>query len=132
MREVDSSYGYLKRFVGCFMDYRDPELIEHSVLELVRQRVYGIAAGYEDLNDHDWLRLDPFFSVMCGKEDVLGQKRNRAEDRGKALAGKSTLNRMELTPSDADSRSRYKKVVAGEKVYRIEDHPARGQWILSG
>lgn len=118
--QLDRSYGYLKRFAGCFVDHRDSELIEHRVLELLRQRVYGIAAGYEDLNDHDRLRLDPLFSVMCGKEDVLGHKRQRAQDQGKALAGKSTLNRMELTPVDAGRGSRYKKIVAGEE--EIEDY----------
>ena len=112
--QLDSSYGYVKRFASCFSDHRNGELIEHSILELLRQRIYGIAQGYEDLNDHERLRLDPLFATMCGKSDPLGQKRQREEDRGKALAGKSTLNRMELTPSDADSSHRYKKIVAQE------------------
>jgi hypothetical protein len=68
--------------------------------------------GYEDLNDHDALRHDPLLAVLVGKADPTGQDRRRREDRGKSLAGKSTLNRLELTPVGADEKSRYKKVVA--------------------
>lgn len=93
------------------IDHRDPELIEHSLLALLRQRVYGIALGYEDLNDHDDLLRDPFLAMALGKQDVLGQGRRRASDEGKALASSSTLNRLELTPADATANSRYKKVV---------------------
>ena len=116
---LDSSYGYLKRFATCFTDHRKAELIEHPVLDLMRQRIYGLALGYEDLNDHDSLRSDPLLAAICGKEDPLGQKRHREQDRGKALAGKSTLNRMELTPEGASSASRYKKIEAD--TFSIED-----------
>ena len=75
------------------------EYIEHTVGELVAQRVYGVALGYEDLNDHDQLRLDPLLAVLVEKRDPLGTTRKRAADRGAALAGKSTLNRLELTPA---------------------------------
>jgi hypothetical protein len=68
--------------------------------------------GYEDLNDHDTLRHDPLLAVLVGKSDPTGQDRRRREDRGKSLAGKSTLNRLELTPVGADEKSRYKKIVA--------------------
>jgi hypothetical protein len=68
--------------------------------------------GYEDLNDHDALRHDPLLAVLVGKADPTGQDRRRREDRGKSLAGKSTLNRLELTPVGANEKSRYKKVVA--------------------
>ena len=64
------------------------------------QRVFGLALGYEDLNDHDDLRRDPMLAVALGKDDVKGEQRRRAQDRGKALAGKSTLNRLELTAPD--------------------------------
>ena len=80
------------------------------------QRVYGIQLGYEDLNDHDQLRRDPLLAVLCGKQDVAGQERRREQDRGSAGAGKSTLNRLELTPADADERARYKKIVMDEKA----------------
>src|SRR5437773_71126 len=83
--------------------------IEFTVEELVAQRVYGIALGYEDLNDHDRLRSDPALAVMVGKEDLKGEHRRLDEDRGKALAGKSTLNRLELG-SAAFSIDRYKKI----------------------
>ena len=109
---LDRSYGYLQRFAGCFMDYRDEELIEHPVLDLLRQRIYGLALGYEDLNDHDQLRLDPLLAAICGKEDPLGRERHREQDRGKALAGKSTLNRLELTTTWTSRASRYKKIQA--------------------
>jgi len=112
LREVEAKTGILRRFAACFTDHRDPDLIEHSVYELVAQRVYALALGYEDLNDHDSLRYDPLLAVLVGKGDPSGQDRRRREDRGKALAGKSTLNRLELTPVGADQQSRYKKVVA--------------------
>jgi hypothetical protein len=86
--------------------------VEHSVGHLIAQRVFALALGYEDLNDHDALRHDPLLAVLVGKADPSGQNRRRRDDRGKSLAGKSTLNRLELTPVGADGKSRYKKVVA--------------------
>src|SRR5436853_7059140 len=83
----------------CFTDYRDARWVEHSVEELLGQRLFGICLGYEDLNDHDQLRSDPMLAVAVGKADPLGLNRLREEDRGKALAGKSTLNRLELAKS---------------------------------
>ena len=119
LARLDRSYGYLNGFAASFTDHRDPELIEHSLLELLRQRVYGVALGYEDLNDHDRLCLDPLLASLCGKKDPLGQHRHRAQDKGKALSGKSTLNRLELTPAHADARARYKKIVGDPEA--IED-----------
>jgi len=112
LREVEARTGILRRFATCFSDHRDLERVEHSVGELVAQRVLALALGYEDLNDHDALRYDPLLAVLVGKADPTGQDRRRREDRGKSLAGKSTLNRLELTPVGADAKSRYKKVVA--------------------
>jgi hypothetical protein len=112
LREVDAKTGIIGRLAECFTDYRDPELVEHTVAELVAQRVYGIALGYEDLVDHDQLRHDPLMAVLAGKDDPTGQNRVRERDRGKALAGKSTLNRLELSPPRADENSRYKKITA--------------------
>jgi hypothetical protein len=112
LREIDERTGILARFAECFEDHRDPELIEHSVRELVSQRVYALALGYEDLNDHDELRHDPLLAVLVGKADPLGMDRPLPRDRGKACAGKSTLNRLELTPVGATAASRYKKIVA--------------------
>ena len=100
----------LQQFATCFTDHRNPDLIEHSVEELVAQRVYALALGYEDLNDHDDLRTDPLLATVVGKRDPTGKARRRPRDRGKALAGKSTLNRLELTKVGADRDSRYKKI----------------------
>lgn len=111
LRETDARLDVSGRLAQCFTDHRDPDLVDHSVLELVRQRVYGIAQGYEDLNDHDDLLRDPLLAVAVGKKDPEGQQRRRKGDRGKALASKSTLNRLELTPACATAQSRYKKIV---------------------
>ena len=120
LREVERRCEILKRLAGCFRDYRDPERIEHRVEELIKQRVYAIALGYEDLNDHDRLRHDVVMGVLCEKSDPRGRDRVRERDRGKAVAGKSTLNRLELTPEGANENSRYKKIVAqGEQIEEV-------------
>ena len=117
LREVEKHGGILKRLAGCFRDYRDRERIEHSLESLISQRVYGIALGYEDLNDHDSLRHDVVMGVLCEKVDPSGHDRGRERDQGKAIAGKSTLNRLELTPEGANEKRRYKKIVAeAEKI----------------
>jgi len=116
LREVESRFQILKRLAGCFRDYRDEERIEHSLESLIRQRVYGMALGYEDLNDHDSLRHDPLMGLLSEKRDPSGMDRVRAKDQGKPIAGKSTLNRLELTPEHANEKSRYKKIVADEKA----------------
>ena len=111
---VERRTGILRQFAGCFTDHRDPDAIEHPVYDLVAQRVYGLALGYEDLNDHDELRADPLLAAVVGKTDPTGAQRMRERDVGKALAGKSTLNRLELTTQDAGPASRYKKVVLNQ------------------
>ena len=116
LREVERKLGILRQLAACFDDHRDPDLIEHSVLELISQRVYALALGYEDLNDHDELRHDPLLAVLVGKADPTGMDRQLARDRGKACAGKSTLNRLELTPVGATTASRYKKIVAHQEA----------------
>ena len=114
--EVERITGIIRQFAACFTDHRDPDLIEHTVEQLVAQRVYALATGYEDLNDHDDLRHDPLLAVLVGKHDPLGQDRLRERDRGKALAGKSTLNRLELTPVRANAKSRYKKITLDRRA----------------
>jgi hypothetical protein len=111
LRQTERLTGIIRQFAACFTDHRNPDLTEHTVEELVAQRVYALALGYEDLNDHDDLRRDPLLATVVGKGDPTGETRQRKRDRGKALAGKSTLNRLELTPVGADKQSRYKKVV---------------------
>src|SRR5262245_29709926 len=97
LRTTEQLTGILRQFAACFTDHRNPDLIEHSVTELVAQRAYALALGYEDLNDHDDLRRDPLLAAVVGKDDLTGESRRRPRDRGKARAGKSTLNRLELT-----------------------------------
>ena len=87
---TDRALGLIERFSGCFEDRRDPTLIEHEVRTLVGQRVFGLALGYEDLNDHDNLRHDPLFAVLAGK--LTARRADCAP-----VAGKSTLNRLELS-----------------------------------
>jgi hypothetical protein len=111
LREVEGRLGILKGLADCFTDYRKQKWVEHPIADLVAQRVYGLCLGYEDLNDHDELRADPLFAVMVGKDDPKGEHRHEARDRGKALAGKSTLNRLERTRADAGPWERYKKIV---------------------
>jgi len=101
LREVEKRVGMLRQFAACFTDYRNPDLIEHKVEEMVAQRVYGLALGYEDLNDHEELRNDPLLAVLVEKTDPSSQ----------VLAGKSTLNRLELTKETASRKERYKKIV---------------------
>src|SRR5260370_29098240 len=95
LRQIDEGLGISRSLAGCFSDLRNPLLIEHSVRELVAQRLLGLAAGYEDLNDHNLLRLDPLFAVAVWKEDPLGTD-GSPQDQCKALASPTTLNRMEL------------------------------------
>jgi hypothetical protein len=97
LRETDLRLDLLLRFSQCFLDGRNPDLIEHSVEQMLAQRVYALALGYEDLNDHEQLRNDPLLRMLAGK----------AEPDKEALAGKSTLNRLELGDGKPN---RYKKI----------------------
>src|SRR5712691_905728 len=96
--QVDRGIGLVRRFAQCFTDRRDPRYVEHQVETLVGQRIFGLVLGYEDLNDHDELRKDLTFAVLAGKlKPVI---RSDCE----ALAGKSTLNRLEHTPKRHGSK----------------------------
>jgi hypothetical protein len=95
LRQVDLSLGLTRRLAGCFGDYRNQIYVEHSVPELLAQRIYSEALGYEDINDHQQLRRDPLLAAACGKEDPLGG--DRLFHPGPALAAPSTLNRLELS-----------------------------------
>ena len=114
LREVEKRTGIIAQFAACFRDHRDPARIEHAVEELVAQRVYGLALGYEDLNDHEPLRHDPLLAVLVEKADPEGEGRRRERDQGQALAGKSTLNRLELTGAEVREDERYKKIALEE------------------
>jgi hypothetical protein len=99
LRETDRRIGLLGRVARCFSDARDPQRIEHPLEELLAQRLYALALGYEDLNDHEELRRDPLLALLAGKREI-----------DEALAGKSTLNRMELTPAGEPHTERYHKI----------------------
>ena len=104
---TDRAIKLVERFAACFEDHRSPELIEHEVTTLVGQRVFGIALGYEDLIDHDDLRHDPVMALLAGK--LKARRRDCAP-----VAGKSTLNRLELSRPEP---TRYHKIsYEGEKV----------------
>jgi Transposase DDE domain group 1 len=95
LREADQRVNLLDRLAGCFLDGRAPWLVKHSLSEMLAQRIYGLALGYEDLNDHEQLRSDPLLGLLSGKREL-----------DEPLAGKSTLNRLELTGRSA----RYHKI----------------------
>jgi len=97
---TDRAIGLVDRFAACLTDHRCAELIEHEVSTLIGQRVFGIALGYEDLNDHDQLRHDPMMAILAGKLEA------RRSDCA-PVAGKSTLNRLELSRPEA---TRYHKI----------------------
>src|SRR2546428_6291881 len=97
LRQVDANLGLCVELAHCFCAQRDPFWVDHSVQELLCQRIVGSALGYEDLNDHQRLRLDPLLAVACGKTDPLGEQRVLPQHRGIALAAPSTLNRLELS-----------------------------------
>src|SRR5579859_6407587 len=99
LRETDRRLNLLPRLAECFLDARNPVFVEHSVEQLVSQRIYGLALGYEDLNDHEQLRQDPLLAMLAGKREL-----------NEPLAGKSTLNRMELVPRGEASEQRYHKI----------------------
>src|SRR6202451_3558172 len=96
LRQPDQCLNLLPRLAECFLDGRHEEQVKHSILEMLSQRIYGLALGYEDINDHEQLRADPVFGILAGREELE-----------EPLAGKSTLNRMELGKGVKD---RYKKI----------------------
>jgi hypothetical protein len=108
LREADRRSRVIEQFAGCFRDHRDPDRVRYGLKELLAQRVYALALGYEDLNDHDELRYDKLLSVAVGEEEA------------KPLAGKSTLNRLELSVAEEASGDRYKKIaIDPEKVEQL-------------
>jgi len=97
LRQADQNLGLTLELARCFEDRRDGRYVDHELVELLAQRIYGQSLGWEDVNDHERLRLDPLLAVACGKEDPLGLDRLHPADRGIALAAPSTLNRLELS-----------------------------------
>lgn len=109
LREADRLISLSENLSHCFTDHRHPNRIDHSVQELVAQRVLLLALGYEDLDDHNELSKDPLLATIVGKDDPSGQQRRQF--KGQPLASSSTLGRLERTKADATSDSRYDKVV---------------------
>jgi hypothetical protein len=97
VRQADAGLGLTRTLAGCFCDQRNQLFVDHSMQQLLAQRIYGLALGYEDLNDHEQLRRDPLLATACDKTDPLGQDRVNPLARGIALAGPATLNRLELS-----------------------------------
>ena len=95
--QVDANLGLTQRLAQCFDDGRNQVWVEPSVQQMLAQRIYGLALGYEDINDHQRLRLDPLLATACNKTDPLGEQRINPADRGIALAAPATLNRLELS-----------------------------------
>jgi hypothetical protein len=114
--EVERRRRIVSRFAVCFEDAREAGQVEHSVEELLRQRVFGLALGYEDLNDHDELRSDALLAAVVGKSDPTGEQRARERDRGKALAGKSTLNRLEWGVAGEVFDDRYRRIAVSPEA----------------
>jgi len=96
LRQLDQGVGLTAALAGAFTDRRDPRYCDHTLSQLLAQRLYGLALGYEDLNDHDLLRCDPLLAVAVDKREPLGEDRLHAHPPGVALAGSATLNRLEL------------------------------------
>jgi hypothetical protein len=111
MGGTDRAIRMTERFAACFDDVRRQDLIEHEVVTLIGQRVFGIALGYEDLNDHDELRHDPMMAVLAGKLAA------RREDCA-TVAGKSTLNRLELSCLQP---TRYHKISHNPVAHQVAD-----------
>jgi hypothetical protein len=103
LRQVDANLGLTQSLAFCFGDQREQVFVDHSVRQLLTQRLFGLALGYQDINDHAQLRRDPLLAVACDKEDPLGLTRLNPFHRGMALAGPSTLNRLELS-NNRDTR----------------------------
>jgi hypothetical protein len=119
LREMDASMRLCEELAGCFSDFRVEDFVEHELPVMLRQRILGLALGYEDINDHDRLRVDPLLAAMCGRADVLGEERTQAQDKGRPLAGKSTLNRLELGAQEINVRTK-----------KIQAHPERIEALL--
>ena len=126
LREADRKIGLLHRVVRCFIDHRQPERVEHELHEMLAQRIYGLALGYEDLIDHEQLRTDPLLALLAGKREIA-----------EPLAGKSTLNRLELTPAGSPLAERYHKITYSTEAMDallvemfLEAHPKAPRQIV--
>src|SRR5260221_14734029 len=99
LRQADRKIGLLRRIAACFTDYRQPERIEHRLEEMLAQRIYGLALGYEDLNDHEQLRQDPLLGVLAGDENLGGA---RGRDK--------PLKHIEMATAGSPDADRYEQI----------------------
>jgi hypothetical protein len=111
LRHIAESTAFMDLVADCFIDHRDQRYVEHTVKDLVAQRIYAIAAGYEDLNDHDTLRNDPLLSLAVGKRRLFGDDRRKGRDRDAALACPATLNRIESAPESLNPKRPDLKII---------------------
>ena len=116
LQEVETRFAIIEQFAHCLEDHRDPRRVEHGVRELVAQRFFGIALGYEDLNDHDDLRFDLLLATAVGNGDPKGSRRRRDRDCDAGLADKSTPNRIELSWPQVAVTDRYRRIVLHEEL----------------
>jgi hypothetical protein len=118
LRQVDHFLGLSDKLASCFDDSRQQVFVEHSIPHMVAQRLFGIAQGYEDINDHTALRLDPLLATTVGKEDPTGMDRICEKDKGKPMASASTLNRLEL--GNQKGAAQYRKIApCPEKIEQL-------------
>ena len=107
--EVDRRLGLIDRLSGCFADHRNPNALAHSVRDLIAQRVFALALGYEDLSDHNALRADPILAMLVGKRDITGRSR---PDDTRPMASAATLNRLENSRPEKAPGDRYRRIAA--------------------
>ena len=126
---MDRSFGHVKRFCRCVTDHGYLKRVEDPLPDRMCQRIYGLALGYEDLNDHEQLKSGPLLATLCCKRDSQDRERLGEQDRRNALAAKSTLNRLELTSADAAASQRYQKIMGYETVSVAEGKAVRDRLV---
>lgn len=112
--QVDKKLGLTKRLAGCIRDGRDQSKVQLTVMEMLRQRVFGIAADYEDCSDHDSLKSDPMLKLAAGRAPVSGDD----------LASQPTLSRLENSVS-ASELMRMEEVLLDIFISGHRDKPIR-------
>ncbi len=132
LREVESQYNIISGFSKCFTDHRDQELIEHSVLDLVSQRIIGIALGYEDLNDHDELSRDHLFAILVGKKDPTGQDRRLEREDGVSVPVPVCVLSFEAIIEDAALRNHTFLEILRNELKKPKFQPGYGALPNSG
>jgi hypothetical protein len=128
LREIELKVGAIRRFAACFTDHRDPKRVRHGVYELLKQRVFALACGYEDLNDHEALQHDPLLWLLVGAEEPEGTP-----------ASPSTLNRLELSAAEGGVSDRYKRLELDEEAAQEvlldlwlagREEPGAKEWVV--